>query len=786
MKIRSTGSSFRQKAVLAASGTLHFALIVGQAHAQTVAANVAASDATRAAQTDLKSTTTADNSKDTALEEIIVTAERRTIDIQRIPASVSVRTGDELTEQGRYTTQEILQDIPGVVTFVNNSNNTGTSDVQGNNITIRGITPARSGAGGGPSPLSATPETAVYVDGVYEGIGSTYDLERVEVLRGPQGTLYGRSATAGVVAFHTHDPNLDSFGGNAEVEVGSYDLKHYGGAVNLPFSPTLAVRVAGDYRDQGSGYFDEANRGLGSSLNGRAKVLWKPADDFSLLVGVAYERDEAYSGGNQSTVDTTKLQYEIATTNSSVFPGYKLQREYWAELNWDFGPALLTYQPSFRTWYQNDNLLQTPNFILSGVPLEQGINTPLDQFVTQELRLASKDSAVGWQAGAFYYRNQLHTIDNTFLATPANTELVSQAFTNDQKDTKDLGLFGEATFSPISSLRTTLGLRYDSTRVATSEYFFNNPFAFCGTAASHSPGFMLPPGISCTGPGQANVPPPPGSSINDVAVTFHNFNYKARIEYDLAPRNMVYGMVSTGFKPGDVGIYTPGLGVYAPNVLTAEKLTSFEVGSKNRFLDDSLQVNGAVFYYDYAGFQTNYRVHALDISPIPIAVPARNFGGEIESLYRITPSDRVGLNYSHVESRWVNEPAAFEAAYPQKVRALIPNTFTAYYEHEFKLHDGSSLLARIDGQYYSRHLTDNLHADLLALGQEQYVEAGSQTIGNISATWAAQNGHLSVTGYVRNFTNARYTTYTFQGNEQSYLADWNDPRIYGVIVSAHF
>ena len=176
MKIRSTGSSFRQKAVLAASGTLHFALIVGQAHAQTVAANVAASDATRAAQTDLKSTTTADNSKDTALEEIIVTAERRTIDIQRIPASVSVRTGDELTEQGRYTTQEILQDIPGVVTFVNNSNNTGTSDVQGNNITIRGITPARSGAGGGPSPLSATPETAVYVDGVYEGIGSTYDL----------------------------------------------------------------------------------------------------------------------------------------------------------------------------------------------------------------------------------------------------------------------------------------------------------------------------------------------------------------------------------------------------------------------------------------------------------------------------------------------------------------------------------------------------------------------------------------------------------------------------------
>ena len=123
---------------------------------------------------------------------------------------------------------------------------------------------------------------------------------------------------------------------------------------------------------------------------------------------------------------------------------------------------------------------------------------------------------------------------------------------------------------------------------------------------------------------------------------------------------------------------------------------------------------------------------------------------------------------------------------PQQVRALIPNTVTAFYEHTFNLPGGSTLMGRIDGQYYSPHLTDNLHADLLALGQEQYVRAGSQTIGNLSGTWSAQNGHLSITAYVRNFTNERYTTYTFQGSEQSYLADWNDPRIYGAIVSAHF
>ncbi len=530
-RVATAGGVFRHMTVLAAAGTLDFALMVSQAHAQTAAA--VPPDATRVAQAQ----STADESKDTALEDVIVTAERRSIDVQRIPASVSVRTGDELTEQGRYTTIQILQDIPGVIAVTNNSNNTGSADVQGNNITIRGITPAVSGAGGGPSPLSATPETAVYVDGVYEGIGSTYDLERVEVLRGPQGTLYGRSATAGVVAFHTRDPSLDSFGGNAEVEVGNYDLQHYSAAVNLPISNTLAVRVAGDYRDQGDGYFNEADRGKGSTTSGRAKVLWKPVDDFSLLVGVAFERDQAYSGGNQSTVDTANLGYTIATTSSDIFPGLKLQRESWAELNWDIGPGSSSptsrhFAPGIRTTTGCRH------------PISLGAISPSSrQFRRLWTNFTPKSCVLRRRIPPWVGRLVLSTTVTSYIppTTPSWRPRAMRyspvmALTDDQKDTKDLGFFGETTFSPINSLRATIGVRYDSTRVETSEFFFNNPFAFCGTFAAMSPGFMLPPGVSCTGPGQANVPAPPGSSINNVAVTFHNFNYKARIEYDLAPQ----------------------------------------------------------------------------------------------------------------------------------------------------------------------------------------------------------------------------------------------------------
>jgi iron complex outermembrane receptor protein len=746
--------------VLAAAGTLNLALVAGPAHAQTAAAGAATPDTN-------------------ALEEVVVTAERRSTDIQSTPASVSARSGEELAQQGRYTTVEILQDIPGVTAVSNSSQNTGSADVQGNNITIRGVTPGFSG-GGGPSPLSATPATAVYVDGVYEGAGSNYDIERVEVLRGPQGTLYGRSATAGVVAFHTRNPSFDAYGGDAEVEVGNYALQHYSAAVNLPFDNTLAVRLAGDYRDQGDGYFGEADRGVGTTTNGRAKVLWKPVDDVSLLVGVAYERDEAETGGNSSIANLARV---VTTTASADFPGYKLQREYWAELNWDIGPAVITYQPTFRTWYQNDHRFLTPSFIGSGLPLEQTIDSPLDQFQTQELRVASKDNApIQWLVGAFYYRNQLHTSDNNYLATPSNTPLVVESFTDDQKDTKDLGFFGETTFSPISAMRATIGMRYDTTRVETSEAFFNNPYAFCGTSAP------VPPGVTCTGVSQANVPPPPGSAINNVVVNFYNFNYKARLEYDLAPRNMVYGMVSTGFRPGDAGILSTQVGptnVYSPNFVAAEKLTSYEIGSKNRFLDDSLQLNADLYYYNYSGFQTLYQP-AGNITPVIIAVPAENIGAELESLYRITTLDRVGLNYSYVESRWKDEPAAFAAVLPQKVRALVPSTVTAFYEHVFNLPGGSTLMGRIDGQYFSPHRTSNLQTAQLAVGDDQYVKVGSQTIGNLSGTWSDKSGHLSITAYVRNFTNERYITYTYANDPNNFNVDWNDPRIYGAIVTAHF
>jgi outer membrane receptor protein involved in Fe transport len=217
------------------------------------------------------------------------------------------------------------------------------------------------------------------------------------------------------------------------------------------------------------------------------------------------------------------------------------------------------------------------------------------------------------------------------------------------------------------------------------------------------------------------------------------------------------------------------------------------VGSKNRFLDDSLQLNVGLYYYSYKGFRTTY----IPNTPSPVdftnfrnqlrvSVPATNIGGELELLYRVTPHDRVGLNYNHVQSKWKDKPAAFAAAQPESKRAITPTSVNANYEHVFDLPGGSILSARIDGRYEASHLTQNLHADWLAIGYGQYVSVGSRSVGNLSLAWANEGGKYSVSAYVRNFTDRKYTTYTVGGNPINLPVRWTDPRTYGAMVSVRF
>lgn len=264
---------------------------------------------------------------------------------------------------------------------------------------------------------------------------------------------------------------------------------------------------------------------------------------------------------------------------------------------------------------------------------------------------------------------------------------------------------------------------------------------------------------------------------------FYNTNYKLRVEHDLTPNNLVYAMVSSGFLPGDVQVTSaPAVVPYA-----SETLTAYEIGGKNRFLDDTLQLNASVYYYRYGGFQTNYNPNSLDPSSAQqVTLPARMLGGEVELLYQFTANDRFGLNYSYTDGYYVDKPEYIQSSIPQSHLAIAPHRASANYEHTFHLSGGSMLVARADANYVSAHRMTNLTQALLDQGAEAYVQQDNELIANLGLTWSAAEGKYAVSGWVRNVTDEVYASRVFVQSIANIYGDLSEPRTYGVTLSARF
>lgn len=710
-----------------------------------------------------------------ALEEIIVTAERRSSDAQKTATAVSVRSGGDLLQQGKTSVRQILEDIPAVVVTDNTGMYAAGSDTAGNNITIRGIK-SNSGAA---TALPAVPTTAVYTDGVYEGIGGSYDLDRVEVLRGPQGTLYGRSATSGVVASHTKNPSFDRFSVDGTAEFGSYALQHYTGVVNVPLGDSFALRVAADQFSR-DGY-DSAAGGALERNSGRMKLSYRPSDDLAVLFGASVEKNHTHTGGvqgNMSGPDT------VDYTSVPVRGGENVFEQYWLNIDWNLGPATLTYLPALRRWDQDAVIYAVGP---GGMGMNQPIKTPFDQFVTHELRLASDETGpVKWLLGGFYYDNRLRNSTGTrWISSGAQLNSVDS-----RKETSNTGFFGEMTYAFLDAWRLTGGVRYDYTHVQTTEDYTTNLNYACNTPIG---------GASPDCPAAAPDSPDAGSPENNLTLSltgdegarrFYNTTYKVRLERDLTPANLLYTMVSTGFIPGDVQVTTGAGNVPVASEYGAEKLTAYEVGSKNRFLDDRLQVNGALFYYDYGGFQISVTADPTNPgSTFTTTVPAKVRGAELETLYQLTPRDRLSLSYSYTDAYFSDPQATFTQYVAEKhdVPGSVPHMVNAAYSHSFALPGGSTLDFRADARFQSAYNLGNVSAQLGDQGGLAYVHVGDEWISNLNGSWRSSSGKYSVTAYLRNVTDNRYKTYvqlqTLEPVPVASVAQY-DPRTVGIVLSA--
>lgn len=736
-----------------------------------------------------------------ALEEIVVTAERRSEDLQKVAASVSVRAGTDLVEQGRTTTQQILEDIPNV-TFAASRG----ADNPNGNITIRGVQSTQQ-TGGGPGPSA----TATYVDDVYQGIGGDFDLGRVEVLRGPQGTLYGRSATGGVVAFHTNDPVLGTFGTDVYGEYGTADLRNGTAVVNLPIGDTLAVRVAAHEYER-HGFWWNVYGGQTSTEEARIKVLYAPTENFRIIAAATSSYVQNYTGGPNPTLSTPDTINYTSGATTAVAASEPLQYfQYSLTANYDFGPANLTYvgaMHNFTQTYGKTGTFGPPFNVLAG----KG-GTPLDQFNTQELRLASDTgSAFSWIVGGNFYSNMYRNSNESDVVTASQCGPCGISDTNPgvvgaelfasgtQGTTKDFGLFTEETWRASDSLRVTGGVRYDRTQLDKLAFYIFN-INFDSPVYQNNVGTCANLQASYTG-----VTNPCVYNTFSNSSSFNNVTYKARVEYDLTKTNMLYGMVSTGFLPGDAQISPYSINTNTGAVqfvslpFNQERLTSFEVGSKNALLGNALQINGDVFYYRYQGYQEAMVLgQGAGGAPqfVVAAVPVRMIGTELEVAWKPTAADRIDLSGGLLDAQITGYPSVTTPAGASistkttmelsRLPGISPANASLTYEHAFAFANGSSLTPRVEGQYVAgQYLTQLTSAQVP--GGLPYDWQSSIGLLDALVTWNSPKGTYALTAYGRNLTNKVYkSAVSGRGNFTSQdQVTPGEPRVYGVSVNIKY
>lgn len=704
-------------------------------------------------------------SESTTIGEVVVTAQRRSENLQNTPVAVTAMKGVELQKQGQYSLNQVLEAVPST-SIVAPVDGQATLDSPGNVIAIRGI--GSNTAVNGNYGASVVPAVGYYVDDVLNGIGGDYDLAQVQVLRGPQGTLYGRSATAGAFIARTFDPELGRVTGDALSEFGNYDLRHVSGGVNIPLGDKVAVRASGNIYKR-DGYY-APNGGQVDIREARIKALFDNQDNFKLLVGAAFQHTNQFTGektGRLSGTGTSDVVYDIA---APLGTGSSDQVQYWAKLTLDLGPVTLTYIPAWRTFYQDTTFFAVP---APGVVVSNNVSIPKNRFHTEELRLASNSTTpLTWQAGVFYYDNNL-TLQNLGRVSitpppglpplPGRTLYSAQPL---QRSTQNVGVFAEATYHLTPETRLTAGLRYDYTKVQTSDN-------------------------SCTGPDGV-----PLTCLmltaSEGTRTWNNVTYKARIEHDLSPENMIYATASSAFLPGDVAVTTGANGLPMAAPYEAETLNAFEIGSKNRFLSNRLQVNAAAFYYIFGGHQLPVVIGVLNPGNIQLyqtlGAPARARGAEVELIYQLTNNDTFALNASYVDAYYVDKPPAFAAGVAQRRLAnVVPWNIAPSYTHTFNLPHDRDLVLHAEAIYRSSYLVNDLTADNAALGLEPYLRNGDTVQANLSATLKL-TPNVSLTAYARNVTDVRYKT--FVGLVSPVVAangaQLSDPRTYGVTLAAHF
>ncbi|WBO21216.1 TonB-dependent receptor [Sphingomonas abietis] len=697
------------------------------------------------------------------VQEIVVTATKRETSLEKTPIAITAFSQASLDRAQ-------VQDVKGLADFVPSLHFAQQGDQGGILLTMRGI--------GNDSAYTevADPEVAIYVDGIYspraQGASALmYDMERVEVLRGPQGTLFGRNATVGAISLITAKPTLDGFHANVEATGGSYNRFGVKGMVNIPVTDNFAIRAA-FITDRHDGYISYQQAPDVPGINRSAYVT----------SGKKYDAGDQKSARLSARWDLNRLHWNVSgeyykDTGSPILSLMQTPRsgeKFWSAAV-DTAPQTNRYSWGVRSnlSYDVSDKIEAvyifgfsrvggtadsdadagahlPSLAADGttIVLPNGAfgenNTAYSRydFTSHEVQLKSTGkNTIDWILGGYYshevnkirfdidqrngYRDGTFNWAGTFIQ--ADREIDSRA------------AFGQAVWHVNNWINLTGGIRYTSDK---KKDVGGRNITYCGAPNSANPNCYATPtlpgifGIDLNGAGNAqdvvnslNAESSAlgygnlwGISNNDTKGKWNKVTWLARADAQVTDTTLVYGSVSTGFKSGN--IEDGGL------LAGPETLTNYEVGSKSRLFGGRMTLNLAAYYEDFKGYQVNQatttRNDAGNITGSQIittnAKGAKAYGFEAELSANITRNDRVNLAGTYQHTRFdslitVNngiynvDPANFENLKGNELPHAPHFSATGVYEHDFNLDNGARITPRFTLHYETRSWLSYFNGD---------------------------------------------------------------------------
>lgn len=731
------------------------------------------------------------------LEEVIVTAQKRAEDMQDVPIAVTAMNEQMLKDAGITNVTGVAVRTPGF--------SMGEFNPTQPQLYIRGIGSNGDGAASGEQSV------AMFIDGVYvnrsAGTGlELFDLASIEVLRGPQGTLWGKNSIAGAINVTTKKPSPE-FESGIELSAGNLGYRNIRGMITGGLTDKVNGKLSLNkkHRDSyvKSVYNDDVEHGELDSMGARAQLDYLFSDSLSALFTLNYSHDERTATASSPGEEAGSIAEMLDRAQADGLPvagfhenysdtiGFSETQNFGGslKLEWDIGELTLT---SISAYTSNEADLYSDGFNIAAdiwaeygfFEVSEGVEVPLGAFevysfideestlATQEFRLAGFTESLKWQTGLYYaqediLRNEGGYYDAPLLLAvslgPDRAALYNPATDEAIQDntTTSYALFGEMTYSLSERLELTFGARYT---LETKDYT-NTSRLTSYSEASNTPVI-------------GNELAPQETSTYHVEETWSAPTFRFVANYFFGDDSMVYGSVATGFKSGG---FAPSstFGIDQQEPFNEEKALNYEIGLKSTLFDQTLRVNTAVFRTEYADLQVlqQFPCDSCIVPPLITknAGEAISQGLELEATYLLTDSLTLSGSYAYLDTEYTELGGQLAKDEGNALRNAPKNAYTFAVSHETTVGELGFLNSRLEYIHKEKAYQDTSNFDYAAIDEYRLFN------GRMAFTSATERWEFALWG--KNLTNEEYYLHNFQIPPFGAIHVPATPRTYGLTVT---